>query len=74
MLAGECHVTSDRRPIVPSWLSGPVVALFVGFSVSIGGVLIGGQTGTLLLAFSGNLLTIVGVYIATGRKRRAEGP
>lgn len=47
--------------------------LATGFVLSVAGVLIGGQTGTLLLAFAGNLLTVTGVYIAGGKRRNGNG-
>lgn len=49
-----------------------VLALTGAFSLSIAGVLVGGPTGTLLLAFSGNVITVVGVYIATSRRRNGD--
>lgn len=49
--------------------SKPVLALTGALSLSILGILVGGQAGTLLLAFSGNLVSVVGVYMATSRRR-----
>lgn len=47
--------------------------LATGVSLSLVGVLVGGSTGTLLLAFSGNLLTVTGVYIAASKRRNGNG-
>ena len=47
--------------------------LVLGISLSMLGVIVGGPSGTLLLAFSGNLLSITGVYIAAGKRRNGNG-
>jgi ABC-type transport system involved in cytochrome bd biosynthesis fused ATPase/permease subunit len=44
-----------------------ILALGGGLFLSICGVVVGGQSGTLLLALSGNLLTITAVYYGTRR-------
>lgn len=47
--------------------------LAVGLFLSLLGVFVGGQTGVLLLAFSGNLLTVGAVYFSTTSKTRRNG-
>lgn len=47
--------------------------LVIGVALSLAGVLVGGSSGTLLLAFSGNLLTVTGVYIAGSKRRNGNG-
>jgi ABC-type Fe3+-siderophore transport system permease subunit len=50
-----------------------LAGLSAGLALSVAGLVVGGQTGTLLIACAGNLLTVLAVYVATERRNHRNG-